>query len=46
MNGDTGDFKKAVKSNFTLTVMAMKNAFKNPQALAVCGKILVMDLLD
>ncbi|MEM0142803.1 MAG: NAD(P)H-hydrate epimerase [Candidatus Parvarchaeum sp.] len=45
MNGDTGDFKKVVKSDFTLTMMAMKKAFQNPLALTVCGNILVMDLL-
>ncbi len=45
MNGDTGEFKKAVKSDFTLTMMAMKKAFQNPQALTVAGKIFVMDLL-
>ncbi len=44
MNGDSGDFKKVVKSDFTLTMMAMKKAFQNPQALSVCGKILIMNL--
>lgn len=46
MNGDTGEFKKAVKSDFTLTMMAMKKAFQNPQALSVTGKVFVMDLLS
>ena len=45
MNGDTGEFKKAVKSDFTLTMMAMKKAFQNPAALNITGKIFVMDLL-
>lgn len=46
MNGDTGEFSKAVRSDFTLTMMAMKKAFQNPQALAVCGRVLVLDLFD
>ena len=46
MNGDTGEFKKVVKSDFTLTMMAMKKAFQNPQALTVTGKVFVMDLLS
>jgi hydroxyethylthiazole kinase-like uncharacterized protein yjeF len=46
MNGDTGEFKKAVKSDFTLTMMAMKKAFQNPKALTVTGKIIVLDLLS
>ena len=46
MNGDTGEFRKAVKSDFTLTMMAMKKAFQNPQALTVTGKVFVMDLLS
>lgn len=45
MNGDTGEFKKAVKSDFTLTMMAMKKAFQNPNALSITGKIFVEDLL-
>ncbi|MGC8533383.1 MAG: NAD(P)H-hydrate epimerase [Candidatus Parvarchaeum sp.] len=45
MNGDTGEFKKAVKSDFTLTMVAMKKAFKNPNTLTITGKIFVMDLL-
>ena len=46
MNGDTGEFKKAVKSDFTLTMLAMKKAFENQTALSICGKISVLDLLD
>ncbi len=46
MNGDTGEFKKAVKSDFTLTMLAMKKAFRNPNALTITGKIFVMHLLD
>lgn len=46
MDADTGEFKKTVKSDFTLTMLAMKKAFQNPQALAVAGKVFVMDLLS
>ena len=46
MNGDTGEFRKTVKSDFTLTMMAMKKAFQNSQALTVTGKVFVMDLLN
>lgn len=46
MNGDTGEFRKTVKSDFTLTMMTMKKAFQNPQALTVTGKVFVMDLLN
>jgi NAD(P)H-hydrate epimerase len=46
MNGDTGEFKKVVKSDFTLTMLAMKKAFQSDIVSPICGKISVLDLLN
>jgi NAD(P)H-hydrate epimerase len=45
MNGDTGEFKKVVKSDFTFTMMAMKKAFNNATSAAVCGKIILLNII-
>ncbi len=46
INGDTGEFENAVKSDFTLTMLAMKDAFKNLEALKMCGNIEIMNILN
>ncbi len=46
MNGDTGEFEKAVKSDFTITMQSMKTAFMNGKALPVCGKIILVDIMN
>ena len=45
MNSDTGEFEKAVKSDFTITFNKMKKAFLNKKAQETCGDILLVEVI-
>lgn len=44
INSDTGEFEKAIRSDFTLTTIGMKLAFQKEEVLKMCGHIEVLDI--